>query len=233
MSKLRGLALTICILGAIAVVAATPPLVALFRSAHWVDPQASLSLFADQFSIASTLFSALAFAALVFAVVLQMSQLRLQQTELANQREELDLMRQEMQKSSEALSQQVRVQRLAAIVSGMPIAIQERRARLTTLDLVQFPPQAFDGYSLDGLEEKLRMYGADLEQMRQELGELESMTLDEIPADPERASELKNNIWWTGARAEALGDLIRLMRHLDSAFNELTQAEGDHTAVFE
>ena len=226
MGRLGRVAFGLCILAAIAIWAATPCVVTLLRSAPWAGSFTTVTAFTEQFTVTSTLFSALAFTALVFAVVLQMAQLRMQ-------RQELDLMRQEMQKSSEALAAQVYVQRLAAIVSGLPLIIRERKAHLSTLDMGRFPPQSFDSYTLDDLREQLRFYEADLKGTQEEYQALRGADKPAASGDEpdaggeaaERIAKLKNNCWWIGSRAAALREVVRLLAHLESSCEQLLDRE--------
>lgn len=77
-----------------------------FMRGLWADP-ASRGLFFESFNILNTVFSGLAFAGVIFAILLQRRELHLQREELESTREELRRAAEAQEHSQEALKQQV------------------------------------------------------------------------------------------------------------------------------
>ena len=90
---------------------------AAVTNSHW-DGAARFGTFGDSFGALNTLFSGLAFAALVVTIVMQHHQLRLQQKELRLQKEE-------MRRSADALTEQVATARSAAAAQNI-LSVEER-----------------------------------------------------------------------------------------------------------
>jgi len=94
-----------------------------FKHNIFPKPEASIGFFGDQFGSVNSLFSALAFVALVAAIILQMHELRIQ-------RRDLTLSIDEMRKAADAQTAQVRIQSQTALLQILPDLIHEEAARL-------------------------------------------------------------------------------------------------------
>src|SRR5690606_30526824 len=83
-------------------------------------------LFGDSFGALTSIFSGLAFAGMIYAIVLQSKELSLQREELALTRKELAASREEQAKSATAQTNLVQQQILAAKISGLSAIVQSR-----------------------------------------------------------------------------------------------------------
>lgn len=97
-----------------------------FILSHFISEIGDRGLFGDSFGALNTLISGLAFAGIIYTILIQQKQLSLQKTELQLQRKELELTRQELsrsakaqEKSEEALRQQVENMNLNAKLSSL------------------------------------------------------------------------------------------------------------------
>ncbi len=80
--------------------------------------------FGDQFGAVNALFSGLAFVGVIYAILLQSTQLKLQRKELELQREELRLQREELARSADAQAKLVKATHKLA-------SAQDRTAKAT------------------------------------------------------------------------------------------------------
>jgi len=83
-------------------------------------------LFGDMFGGVTALFSGLAFAGMICAIILQSKELALQRQELELTRKELHASREEQAKSAKAQEQLVEKQLLTARIQGMSAIVQGR-----------------------------------------------------------------------------------------------------------
>lgn len=97
--------------------------------------------FSEQFGVMNSLFTGLAFAALVVTIYQQQKGLRQQREELEMQREELHLQREElkhsvaeMKRSANAQTAQVRINTMSALLASLPVLIREEENRALALD---------------------------------------------------------------------------------------------------
>jgi hypothetical protein len=109
----------------------------------------------DMFGAANALFSGLAFAGLIFAILLQRQELSLQRTELRLQREE-------MSKSREELAEQVDVLKAQYAASVAQIHAQAALARVEAIKIesLQKTSSARDGYA-----KSIRKEASDLDTL--------------------------------------------------------------------
>lgn len=82
-----------------------------------------LSLFGDMFGAINSLFTGLAFAGLIYTIILQKKELRLQRLELIETRKELARSALAQEKSEIALSKQVLLQNMTAQLTSLNILI--------------------------------------------------------------------------------------------------------------
>ena len=84
----------------------------------------------DMFGAVNSLFSGLAFAGVVFALLIQREELQLQRAELRASREEQQRLVHAQQQASEALNRQFQIQTLAAQVAVLQVVIAEASSSL-------------------------------------------------------------------------------------------------------
>ena len=145
-------------------------LVVLFWGGSWYFLYARLpglterGQFGDMFGAVNSLFSGLAFAGIVIAILLQRQELQQQREELKLQREELKLTRKELQrsavaqeKSEEALSEQVETLRTTAKVQALTALVNVHAGDVAR---VSSPEKA--AICADELEIALTGFGVEL-----------------------------------------------------------------------
>jgi hypothetical protein len=98
--------------------------------AHFFPKLEERGQFGDLFGSVNALFSGLAFASLLYTILLQLEQMKLQREELALQREELKLQREEMAASRNELANQVRVQQALFKATVAQVAVAASNARI-------------------------------------------------------------------------------------------------------
>ena len=91
-----------------------------------IDSPNDRGVFGDMFGGITALFSGLAFAGMIYAIILQSRELALQREELALTRRELEAARIEQSKSAEAQAELVKKQVLAAQIQGLSAVVQGR-----------------------------------------------------------------------------------------------------------
>ena len=90
------------------------------------DSMESRGQFGDMFGAVNSLFSALAFAGVLLAIILQRQELQLQRQELLLSRQELKRAAQAQEKSQEALAAQLEVQSLATQLQALAALLSYR-----------------------------------------------------------------------------------------------------------
>ena len=98
--------------------------------------------FGDLFGSINSLFSGLAFAALIYTIYLQRKELELQRNELSMQRQEMALQREEMVKSREELAEQAKIQRDQFAASVASLKAQAIIANIEALKVEGDVPQS-------------------------------------------------------------------------------------------
>jgi len=135
--------------------------------------------FGDMFGVANALFSGLAFAGLIIAILLQRQELGLQRDELKSTRKELKRSAAAQERSQESLRQQAEAARDAArinAVSSMPILVP------FVIDKAQllYPPQYSEGF-VPRLKFVFQNFGSTPAMVRSAKAELFLTTNDRLP----------------------------------------------------
>ncbi len=91
-----------------------------------IESAEARGLFGDSFGALTSLFSGLAFAGMIYAIILQSRELSLQRQELLLTREELAASRKEQAKAAEAQAELVEKQVLTARITGLSAIVQGR-----------------------------------------------------------------------------------------------------------
>jgi hypothetical protein len=137
---------------------------------YWVFPTWSVrGQFGDVFGSVNALFSGLAFAGLIYAILLQ-------RTELALQREELKLQREEMRGSREALVEQAVLQKfqLKATVAEMRIRVKQIEVSMIQMESLDTQePARYDRYGRK-IREVASQMEAIIRELQTHIGDVES-----------------------------------------------------------
>jgi len=149
----------------------TPHLIE-YAGKHNLMPSAdSPGVFGDQFGSINSLFTGLAFVALLFTIYQQSHDLKIQQSDLA-------LSLEEMRKSADAQTAQVRINTLSSLLSSLPLLIREEENRVNHIASSStigsdFTATELEGKTLDELKYSLSHFQAGLSADRTRLSDLE------------------------------------------------------------
>ena len=134
-----------------------------------LDDWATRGQFGDMFGFVNALFSGLAFAGVIVAILLQREELRLQRRDLKLQREELELTREELRKSADAQGAQAGLLLNSARINALSTLFehQERAVKI-----------AREAHKVDPFNVKCLL---DVQQKYQSLLEVELKKLEPKP----------------------------------------------------
>lgn len=121
--------------------------------------------FGDMFGAVNTLFSGLAFAGIIYAIILQQRELKLQKEELELTRRELTRSADAQEKSEKALQAQVRAAELSAKLTAINHLLE--RVYLDIRDIGTYTIGSQREIKRNGLEEKKRVLLDALEDVYQ------------------------------------------------------------------
>lgn len=198
----------------------SPDLVPWIVSFSGHDAQGETLALVDRFTAIGCLFSGFAFVGLVYSVILQ--------------RKDLDRSIEEMRKSADAQTAQVKLGALSALLASLPVLIQEEENRVQALAVRN---------GGCGLHENLAAYTAD--KLKQKIGEIEAKvsdlqrvrkerqkTADEAvggsrePREREKLSQTEGEIDQYKHLLVAVGRLISLRQELAVTYEEMRKYQN-------
>lgn len=99
-------------------------IISIFVIKYYFDKSDDAGLFGDSFGAVNSLFSGLAFAGIIYTILLQREELKLQRMELKQTREELAKSANAQDKSQRALSKQIDAMNLSAKLNGVATLLE-------------------------------------------------------------------------------------------------------------
>jgi len=139
---------------------------------YWYKYPTEAGGFGDIFGSINALFAGLAFFGIIYTILLQRDELKLQ-------REELKQNTKELHNSANALAEQARLMRDSAVLSALPIVIQQEKNTIYTVDKSFFSDARDESYSAEGLAREIEQFTKKIERLRNQIRE-DEITLDEL-----------------------------------------------------
>jgi len=201
--------------------AASPYLARLLASLPGTSDKDGVVAIADQFGVTSSLFTALAFAALVVSIYQQQQDLRVQ-------RQDLGVSIKAMEKSAKAQTAQVKINTLSALLASLPVLIREEETRIKKLDYENCYNlhEHLESFTAEELHGMLDTIAGQVEKAHSRLEEQQAK-LDERPAsdaDAEARRQLRTDtedLSIYDRLTSALPRLIALRRELADTYEEM------------